>query len=188
MSTSGYDSPEFPLPNHTSILPEAPPEPEIITFTRSPLKQAGVAIGMVLTFALGGLAGFGAGAWVAEAPAPVVNPAMDPKPAPAPTASISQEVLDQKVERAAFYTGRGQPDGGSQILTDMLKGTGCEVISARWGATDTRAEAEQASAAFMGSQPKGALASVAVVKSERPDLAGGKYVGTAVSLNCPEAP
>ena len=182
------DRPLDPRPPHTHALPVAPPEPEIVTFTRSPLKQAGVAIGMVLTFALGGILGFGAGAWVAEAPAPVVNPAVDPKPAPVPTASISQEMLDQKVERAAFFTGRGQPDGGSQVLSDMLKGTGCEVISARWGATNTKDEAEQASATFMNAQPKDALASVAIVKSERPDLAGGKYVGTAVSLNCPEAP
>jgi hypothetical protein len=167
-----------------SELPDPPARTDNVTFTRPVRKRTHPVVGVLLGALLGFFPGFLAGQWTAEAPTAPATPAA--KPAATAVPVITQEVLDAKVERAAFYTGRGQPDGGSRILQDMLKGTGCEVLSARWGATDTKTEAEQASEAFLNAQPKGALASVAIVKSENPDLAGGKFVGTAVSLNCPK--
>jgi hypothetical protein len=167
-----------------SDLPAPPDRPDTEVFTQAKRKRTNPLVGVLLGGLLGFFPGFLAGQWTAEAPPASATPAAKPSA----TAVITQEMLDQKVQRAAFYTGRGQPDGGSQILSDMLKGSGCEVLSARWGATDTKAEAQAASETFLSTQPKDVLASVATVKAERPDLAGGKYVGTAVSLSCPKEP
>lgn len=172
------------------MFPDTPPPPETVeTFSRPAVRRAGAFVGMLLTFLLGFALGFPSGTWVAEAPPvppAVAQPADDPLPAAPPTSVVTQELLDQKVERMAFFTGRGQPEGAVQILRDTIVGSGCEIVEARWSPFDDMKTAVAAGIAFKEATPKSLLASTAVVRAERPDLAGGKYVGAGVSLRCPQ--
>lgn len=100
---------------------------------------------------------------------------------------ITQAELDAKVKVAAFYLGRNQPEGASQVLSDLLSGSSCRLEYAGWGAANTRKELQASHDRFLteaGAANPGSLLSTATVKADNPEEVGGKYVGTGVMVRC----
>ena len=118
-----------------------------------------------------------------------------------PTAPPTQAHLDAKMERVAFYLGRGSEEGASQILYDTFHTTACSEVYRAYIGLPTLRVAKSRSAefrarahdAFVDGDVVSYLISTGIAKSESPKLVQanqglsypGTYVMAGVIFSCP---
>lgn len=170
-------------------LPPAPEGGEELLVREAPTKK-GTAWPVLVFVTL--LIGAAAALFVfltgsAKAPEkPVPSVAVAPEAPEGEYRTFTQEELDSKSDRAAFYIGRDQVEGANTVMGDFLEGTGCVPLFAGSQVFAT----EDAARAMAGKFRQDAKRDFGAVSGLRistgfSELASGRWVVSAIVLDCP---